>query len=183
MSLNLIKFPVTDRSKWVDVDLTWQEIEAASQHGLNRSIRNGERGAKHAHGAKFSFLEGVTTNVGASIGELAVAKHFNFYHSGIAYIGAPDVGGCIEVRAITKEHHGLILHPDDPENFIAICAYIKDPSTVHLVGWIAVADGKTEQFEAEPQQGRPCYLVPQSKLHPMSSMRSRLKQMFGRFHD
>lgn len=94
-------------------------------------------------------------------------------------IGQPDSGcdvGIYGVRTGQRPDHGLILHTKDQDAtpfVLAVPLVVGEFRRIGLVGWIYAGDGKMPEYEAEPQKGRPCFLVPQVALSSMDTLPER----------
>ena len=153
------------------VTLSWAEMQVAHLIGGQRTIMNmrkklpGRYGAPEKEGSEELNLIGTR-------GEMAVAKALNLYWSGtVGDYGAADVGGCVEVRAITKSFHSLILHPQDKDDFPFVLADLSDQPKVRLAGWIYGKDGKQEKFWSDPSgKNRSAFFIDQSNLRKMEEL-------------
>ena len=63
----------------------------------------------------------------------------------------------------------LIIKPKAKDEKPFVLAIVED-MTVRLPGWMKGADIKHERYERADQYGRVTYWVPQSDLHPMSTL-------------
>lgn len=149
------------------IDLTPAEIqrsyEVAGQWAhctLTLGVK-GKYGAPEGGEGEIITLQGLRA-------EIAVAKALNLYWSGnVGVYGAVDVGGCVDVRSISKPHHSLILHKENAVNIPYVLAHVEGIQRVHLLGWCFGLEGMKRQYWADPVGGRPAYFVPQSALKPI----------------
>lgn len=161
---------MTDR--WVIVTLSWFEIAMAGQVALQRVLFNLERGVREKHGA-VSELGGFDYHFAGCIGELATAKHCNYYWTGgVGNFTVRDVGGQLQVRARTRASYELPLHPEDKDEDIFVLAHVVAASLprVRLSGWLRGQEGKQPQFWKDLGNGRPAFFVPIERLGSMADL-------------
>lgn len=147
------------------VTLSWAEMQVAHLIGGQRTLMNmkkklpGRYGAPEKEGSEELNLIGTR-------GEMAVAKALNLYWSGtVGDYGAVDVGGCVEVRTITKSFHSLILHPQDKDDVPFVLVDLSNTPNIRLAGWIYGKDGKQDKFWSDPSgKDRPAFFIDQSYL-------------------
>lgn len=131
--------------------------------GVERQIQNLAKNRKPAHGAGRKndwqlHIEGI-------MGEMALAKYFGLYWSGVGRLRDFDVGN-VDVRTRPHERSRLILHKEDPDDrcFFLVLGV---NGCYRIRGWIQARDGKREEWWDDPVGGRPCYWIPQEELHPV----------------
>lgn len=149
------------------VTLTWPEAQVGAFIGCQRQLRALARGRNHRHG--YNGADSWTINIEGVAAEFAVAKTLDAFWSDSS---DPDYTGDIDhyhVRQTAWQNGGLLLHPDDPDDATFILAVGALP-TYRLAGYLLAAEGKRPEFWTEPQSGRPCFKVPQDRLHPFSDL-------------
>src|SRR3954469_18056690 len=121
------------------VELTWPEVTHASHVGIMRQISNLRDGRRERHGAEKGEGGPFQRHIIGAIAEKGIAKQRNVYWSGAhGNFKAKDVGK-VQVRATEHQNGRLILHDDDKDEDLFICArVILLPDcipTVFLPGW------------------------------------------------
>jgi len=112
------------------------------------------------------------------LGEIAVAKAFNFKHNLQIFSGPeqldnkanqlPDINDDIEVRTIDKSYLKLIVRPHDLDKYkFVLTYYSKNTQWCHLLGFVKGHDAKQKKYYSEGHHGLPAYYVPQSDLKPI----------------
>jgi hypothetical protein len=112
--------------------------------------------------------------VKGAIGELAASEGFNLAWTGPHERGCPDVGGCIEARAVLDPAHRLILQLEEPDQKPDVPFVLVDLSTLprwRIVGWIMGKDAKRDDWRDDPVGGRPAYWVPRQELRDPMELR------------
>jgi hypothetical protein len=159
------------------IQLSPPEIQIGASVGIQRQIREIQKNGNHIlekyisknndpgrHGLWGNAIEG-------ALGEIAVAKALNQYHTGMESHWATDVGENIEVRTRRKEDHQLFLKPTDKPGFIyvlvvgqfgvyAIKGWIESDEVFSHPEWLHDFNGKTSK----------CYWVPDSELQPITNL-------------
>lgn len=111
----------------------------------------------------------------AALAEMAVAKHYNLYWSGLGKgtEGRGDVGGKWEVRSITQAHHGLIVRESDPAR-PHLLVLVEEPRC-SLIGWLWPEQARIlRYYKADSPQGEtPFWLVPQADLIPLTGRKEK----------
>lgn len=154
------------------INLSYSEMQIAFAVGSQRQIYNMKIGAAHRHGAA-GLENAIAFDMIGCAGEMAVAKALNLYWDVSMGHSIVDVGGLIEVRAVTRSDKRLILHPDDKPNLPYVLVY-NEPKTNHFVikGWVFGADGMRDEFWADPQKtNRHAYFVPDSHLKSIEELK------------
>ncbi len=163
----------------ITVTLTWPEVNAACQVALFRQTHNHMRGLETNYGCDPNFCIGVGLHTQGCIAEIAVAKHFNRYWSGVEHMRAPDVGYCLEVKS-TRDLPGrrMIVHEESDHNAdrVVFATVADNPRIVCLHGWMAIADAKDKKYWWHPED-RPegaAYFVPREDLLPLDELKAIL---------
>lgn len=168
--------------------LTYEELNYAGKVGFDQNHNCKANGVRDKHGADFDYYESMTSSVAAAIAELAVAKAFNLAWTRMTKIGAPDVGGFIEVRTVKVPSFCLLLHEDDDPTQDAVLAYVdpKNETDISLLGWINIKDGQRPEYWKDltkgAKPGRDCFVVPREIMHPMSTFQDRVNKRLGLKH-
>lgn len=153
------------------VHLSYPEIQIAYSVAVQRRIYNMKKQSSHQYGLP---PETEITNIEflGCAGEMAVAKAFNLYWDTSLNHHTVDVGGIIEVRAVNQPERRLLLHKKDKPDFPYVLVYSDPRSTSFtLKGWIMGEDGKKQEYLKDlTGQNRPCYVVPDEILHPMTEL-------------
>ena len=159
---------MNDGGAWVT--LTAWELDEAYRGGGARALSAVRNNRKDKYGAKPCPMGGVERHIKGCIGEVATAKHLNlFWSANVGIITEPDVGGCVEVRAVFEDHFRLTLHDDDkPLPFVL--ALIKLPR-VFLRGWMYSWEGISGRWSEDPNTGRPAHFIPNDELGSMEELR------------
>lgn len=147
------------------IKLSVRELSLAAHHGIQRWTRSQEDGSK---GKNNQPKHGPEQDIMGATGELAVSRYTGLYWSGVAAIGAPDVGGFIDVRTVTDEDHRLIIQKDEkPESIqVLVLANTEDTSIFVIMGWIYAHEGMVDRWWTEPVKGRGAFFVATDALHP-----------------
>lgn len=144
------------------VRLTPDEIKVACHHAADRYVNALARGAKSK--VNVNQPEGrAATDFLSSMAEMAVSKGLNLYWSGVAGVGAKDVGNQYEIRSTALTHGKLIVSEDDKDDQ-EIVLVICNPPEFKIVGCIYAREGKKDAYRfINPRRGW-CWMVPQEKL-------------------
>jgi hypothetical protein len=82
--------------------------------------------------------------------------------------------GPFEVRATTRRDGRLIIrdndHPDRPYVLAVGDPYAVEP-VIELRGWLWGWEARRREWLRDPHGRRPCWMVPQSALRPVPSVR------------
>jgi DNA polymerase I-like protein with 3'-5' exonuclease and polymerase domains len=84
--------------------------------------------------------------------------------------GLPEItwrGLSIDVKAIQKSHHKLIVKKNDPVGWIFVLA-LREGSKHTMLGWVSGERAKQAEFWDDPVGGRAAFFAPQSVLLPFS---------------
>lgn len=158
------------------ITLSWQEMYLCATAASMRSLANMREG----RGARYGFdnsLGRFDADIIGCIGEMAVAKYFNFYWGGWnrADLNGNDVGGKVQVRSRRRAHYELMLHREDKDNDPFVLALVHDLPNVILRGWIFAHAGKRPEYWSDPAGGRPAFFVPQSALWTMDELAQAIR--------
>lgn len=138
----------------VVVTLTESEIMLAGTVMVQRHAQNVTKEREEKYGAEDNLIE---PNMTGALGEIALAKHLNIYWSGaLGKMRAKDVG-VYQVRASLRRNPSLVLHDEDKDEDVFICASV-DRNRVTLLGWLRARDGKQKRFWRTDVRG-PAYFV------------------------
>lgn len=139
------------------------------QAGLVGLLRHSESISRKHKSRGGSFDNGWQIHIEGALGERAAAKAIDRYWSGgVNTFKAADIGDVIQVRTRSKHEYDLIVKPDDNDDHIVILVTGQAPK--YLVrGWIAVKDGKKDEWLKNPNGYGNAYFVPQTSLHPMTT--------------
>lgn len=145
----------------VQVRLSGDEVQLGAVAGVQRSWYALERGDPWAK-AKDFWQQGVL----GCLAELALAKYLGVYWTGLAKVGANDVGR-YEVRTTAWDNGCLMLQPKDrDEAQYVLVTGSRYLWTIH--GWCYGYEGKREEWWKVPTNGYgPCFNVPQDALRPL----------------
>jgi hypothetical protein len=153
----------------VVVRLTPEEIAEAERVGLLRLRSSGNTGRTFDRSQVRDYPERVLHERLGNMAEMAVAHHL-----GIPWDGAinrfhtkPDVGR-FDVRATTLPGGRLILRDNDHGDrpFVLVTGDGLDGVMI-LRGWLWGHEGKIHKWLRDPHSRRPCWMIPQSELHPV----------------
>lgn len=161
------------------VTLTYAELQIAHVAAGQRWLQAVKVGAGAKYGAPEGNDEADAISLQGAVGEMAVAKGLNLYWVGSVgeWSSGHDVGGCVDVRSVTKPTHCLILHAADKPNTPYVLVELSKPNEAVLVGWIFGIDGQQPKYWADPSgKGRPAYFVPRKDLRPMAELVSILAE-------
>lgn len=144
--------------------LTTSDLYFAAQAGIMRRISAIKKQRNEPFGTPSTDLWDV--DIESCIAEYLVAKAFNMawipYRENPIEIQA-DVGANIQIRSTKLQYGNLILHEEDKDDHFFVLV-IGTGLDKRIVGWITGEDGK-QQMYWQTKTGRPCYFVPQSRLH------------------
>jgi len=148
------------------VRLTWSELAIAACVGVERHVHNLRVKAQQAWG--YDGAHAWETHIVGAQGEALVAKHFGCEWDGaLGDYAAKDVGG-YQVRTTRIKSGCLILHPEDLDDDLFVLVVLLRDGVGDLVGAKIGHRGKIAEFWRDPGTGRPCFMVPQSALGPIS---------------
>jgi hypothetical protein len=148
------------------VTLTNAEMLTAAICGARRGVQGRVKGRRHRWNSQSDRAQW-DDDIEGSGGELAVAKAFGMYPTGMGG-DAPEPGdvGPLEVRTTPRHDGRLILHPDDDDNRLFVLVTGSMPNYV-IRGWIIAGDGKQPGHWEDPTgKGRWAFFVPTRLLHP-----------------
>jgi hypothetical protein len=151
------------------VSLSRGEMVLGATVGGARQAANMIRDAKDHNGAE--VLDGALMHIIGARAEIAVCKALNLHWSGAFDLGAPDVGGCYEVRARSKPNYtDMRLEKKDEAKdcpFILAVPTSLKYDAFELLGWTTPREGCRQEYWKEYTPGRPAYFVPRGDLHRM----------------
>lgn len=158
------------------VTLSYAEIQVAYFVAVQRRIFNMKKQSKHQHGLA-PETEPTNIEMLGCAGEMAVAKAFNLYWDTSLNHHTVDVGGLVEVRSVNQPGRRLLIHEKDRSDLPYVLVYSDPRSTIFtLKGWIVGEEGKKEEYVRDlTGKNRPCYVVPDEKLRPMTELSAWLK--------
>jgi hypothetical protein len=153
----------------VDVRLTGDDVERASNVGRLRHVHSLRRGEKHRDG-KDNQASGWNDHIEGAIAELVVAKYLGIPWSASVdtFRTQADVGP-YDVRWASKSY-GLIVRDRDKDERVHILV-VGVGLVYTIVGWIwgweARQIGELRDFQ---KRGHPVRCVAQRDLHPMTEL-------------
>jgi len=112
----------------------------------------------------------------AALAEIAVARFFNLWWSGLAKgsEGRPDVGDILEVRFISTEEKGLLINPEDRGERPFVLVLVNEHRCT-LLGWLFAHEGRRPEFEhPSKREGTVFHAVPRERLRPLSLLGEHL---------
>lgn len=157
----------------MEVILTYAELQIAHVAAGQRWLQCVKFGAGAKYGAPEDGSEADAISLQGAVGEMAVAKGLNLYWVGSVgeWSAGHDVGGCVDVRSVTKPNHCLILHEMDKDKTPYVLVELSSPSRATLVGWVYGADGKKPEYWSDPSgKRRPAFFVPRRALRPIDEL-------------
>ena len=150
------------------IELQWNDFITCHSIASMNELYKHTKGVGH-HWSVKKADESANYILGA-VGEYAVAKYLGkFYDGNVGNLEAVDVAGEYEVKTTPVPTGHLIIKPEAKEAKPFVLAVVED-MMVRLPGWMKGADIKHEQYKRADQHGRASYWVPQSDLHPMSTL-------------
>ncbi len=160
------------------VKITEGELYVAAQTALMRQMDALRKDRKTDYGG---WWEGWTSNVVGTVGEKAVAKHYNLYWSGaFGDLSAADVCG-LQVRTSQQGWADLRINTDDTDSDIFVLVTLEDclggekdcRILATLQGWAYAEEAKANpDWYREGKKGTTKrHWMPQSELHPMSELK------------
>jgi len=151
----------------VIITLTWAEVLLAAQVGCMRNVQCLEN---EWHDRSGDPTNTWTRNIEGTCGEMAVAKWLNVYWSGnVGDLNAADVGD-LEVKTNTSRRwDDLMIQRENrtDRNYVSVLSFLP---RFKICGWITGAEGKQDKYWREGKPGQPCYFVPRSDLHPLTTL-------------
>ena len=107
-------------------------------------------------------------HIQGAVAEFACAKHFGLFWSGPGELGQVDVGGCLQVRSITKRHYRMPVYEDDRDEQVFVL--MVPGATIlewHFRGWIYGRDAKRPEWwdKTTDNPKSAGYYVPQGELN------------------
>jgi len=145
------------------VKLSLQEVYVGASAGIVRRISGIARGGTETNNCPVDG--GWQRDIEGALAEMALAKHFGLFWSGIEKINAGDVGE-YEVKHSSHNKARLLvpLNNDRLDNWFWLVTGLHGSYTIH--GCMLGRDAMQERYVDEPVPKRPCYCVPQSDLKP-----------------
>jgi hypothetical protein len=83
--------------------------------------------------------------------------------------GVADVGGCIEVRSITKPHLGLLVRGKD-HDAAYVLVLVESPNLTTLLGWETKSHIQEHGIHRDALTAKPFWTLRQDQLQPMSAL-------------
>ena len=152
----------------VIVKLRWHDFITCHSIASMNELYKHTKGVGH-HWSVKKADESANYILGA-VGEYAVAKYLGkFYDGNVGNLNAVDVAGEFEVKTTPVLGGHLIIKPEAKDSRPFVLAIVED-MTVRLPGWMTGTDIKNEKYKRADQYDRVTYWVPQSDLHPMSTL-------------
>ena len=150
------------------IELHWNDFITCHSIASMNELYKHTKGVGH-HWSVKKADESANYILGA-VGEYAVAKYLGkFFDGNVGNLDAVDVAGEYEVKTTPVPSGHLIIKPEAKEAKPFVLAVVED-MMVRLPGWMKGTDIKHEQYKRADQHGRVLYWVPQSDLHPMSTL-------------
>lgn len=122
------------------------------------------------YGYRESMYQKLQKEMRGVMGEMAVAKALNLYHSAQMRVGAPDVGHALEVKAVAGRSLRLIVFKDKKnECRISVLTRIDDQDLyeVVLAGWAYQEDCRKPGNIESHRPGGDNHFVDNRELRPM----------------
>lgn len=122
-------------------------------------------------------------NVDGTGAECAAHLMLNVAWTGMALgiFKAPDIGEFIEVRQTPLRRGGLCVHPpkgegqtDDPDRAFLLVTGTLDTSYT-MRGWLWGDEAQQRKYWNDTKMVRPCFLVEQQFLRPVSELRDVIR--------
>lgn len=129
------------------IKLTANEVCSAAHHALMRRVAkvNGERYQEHrVKPDKFPW----DNEIEAACAEIALAKHFGVFWSGLGELGAGDAGEWEARWTRWLDTGKLTIYPKDPDNRRYVLIDGVAP-TMRLIGWLYAGEAKAQQWWIE----------------------------------
>jgi hypothetical protein len=159
------------KARMITVNLGYLEVMTACMVGIHRWLDSVKKNRKEYADVGRQLDEPRSSwDIPGAIGECAAAKYFDVHWDrGVNTFKKPDVG-TIQIRSTDRSNGRLILRERDVPEEIYVLALTTNPFRVQLAGWLRGADGMKDRFATNPNNGRPCWMVPQSYLHDMGEL-------------
>ena len=147
------------------VELSEPEMLIGGLEAVIRRTKNVIKASQRASGAQHMYgaTDDDVKELNSTWAEMAVARHFNLYWTGIIEMNRIDVGDMIEVRSASRDTDSLILHDNDVDDLPYVLVLARPPR-FKLVGWKLGRDGKQDKYWRVDGVRHPAYFVPQSHL-------------------
>jgi hypothetical protein len=145
------------------VSLTMDDLRAAKAAGAERRRQDRAANLRESNGAPPEG--GAKRDEVGAIGEMAVCRALGLPWNGVGTMKGVDVGLDIEVKSTDRDRGCLIIKPDQRFVLVTVAG-----GECRLRGWVYGREGMQDRFWAEKVEGRPAWFVPQSALHPMSTL-------------
>lgn len=146
------------------VKLSGPEVFAAGMVGIRRryaSINRAETMIAKSHW---------DVDIIGALGECAVAKATGFYWSpDVNVFKVPDVGEDLHVRTTMHKGGNLLIRERDLDGVYVLA--VGETNTFNVCGWIHTDDAKTDEFWRTDKGDPNAWWIPQSKLHPIETLR------------
>lgn len=169
----------TSTSGTPSVTLSLAEIQIGAMVGIQRQIReigksDNRKNILDVYMRRHNdpSLSGLWGNsVEGALGELAVSKHLNRYHSGMTAHGGTDVGQNVEVRTRKNHEHQLFIKSTDKDLHFYVLVTGSFGEYI-LQGFIPSSYVFTRQDWFHDNNGRTAraFWVPNEELKPISEL-------------
>lgn len=157
----------------IDIELSDEQLRVAEQEARRRQSQNEQRGLRGRNRAPATGTKALEMHKLGCIGETAVAHYMGlerclFSHQE-ARPGSSDLPGGIEVKTRSKHGYDLLVQiNDDPDKTFVLVTH--QDNTTRIIGWLKGHEAMKREYIRELVRGRPCYVVPQSKLRPLDQL-------------
>lgn len=124
-----------------------------------------------------------TLDVLGCIGEVAASRILNVAWTGCGKKGPDtrDVGGLIEIRAVSDQYRGLLLRPRDIEQTPYLLMRVDvDGRTGTALGWSVKAEVVASGRLLGGGTDTPCWILPVSRLRPLDTLHRWIQDVRGR---
>lgn len=157
----------------IQINLTKDQVATAEKEAMRRQSYNEKMGYSGRNKAPKTGSKALEMHRLGCLGEVAVAWHLGLqdflFADKFPVPGSADLPGKIEVKTRSKHGRDLLIQLDDDPSKVYILVTCEQYD-ICIVGWINGYDAMRRDWIREFIRGRPCYAVPQSKLHSMASL-------------
>lgn len=156
----------------VEIVLTPEQLSRALAEAERRQACNEARKIRGKNNAPDKGAKALELHKLGCIGELAVAIYLDLedqvFTDLVAVNGAADLPRGIDVKTRPKHGYDLLvpLYCNVGHNYVLVT----HERSTKIVGWLPGSEIALHENIKEPIRGRPCYMVPASKLKPIETL-------------
>lgn len=160
------------------ITLRHDQIAFADHVARQRQDWHAKNGTPGKYGATNDPAEALRLHIRGCRGEAAAKLYLNPVVWHAYYEGdtrdVPDLGSFIDVKAVEKDWHRLLVHHDDCASWAYLLVSAQEHPTYRMMGWLWGHEIQKPELWGELQAGRPCYMQTPNKLRTPDTLAGEL---------